>query len=82
MIILGGLLAVWGALVLGLAGPLHTNWKKMLGDMRRSGVRNTLPLTDFFASAEGLRRMRIGGGAALVLGLGLVVAGLLRGSAL
>ena len=82
VIILGGLLAVWGALVLGLAGPLHTNWKKMLGDMRRSGVRNTLPLTDFFASAEGLRRMRIGGGAALALGLGLVVAGLLRGSAL
>ena len=82
MIILGALLAVWGALVLGFARPLHTNWKKMLGDMRRSGVKNTIPLTDFFASTEGLRRMQLGGAAALALGLGLVVAGLLRGDAL
>ena len=78
MIILGALLGLWGAVVLGFAGMLHERWKGMLADMRRAGVRNTIPGTAFFASDAGLRRMRIAGGAVLAVGLALVVAGLVR----
>jgi hypothetical protein len=82
VILLGGLVAVWGALVLGFAPMLHTRWKGMLAEMRRAGVRNDLPGIAFFASTEGLRKMRIAGGAALVIGLGMIVAGLVRGGGL
>ncbi|HEX9401437.1 MAG TPA: hypothetical protein VF912_15110 [Anaeromyxobacter sp.] len=80
MILLGALVAVWGAVVLGFAGRLHASWKGMLADMQRAGVRNTIPGTRFFASDAGLRRMRIAGGAALAVGLAFVVAGLVRGA--
>ncbi len=82
MILLGALIAVWGALVLVLARPLHVRWKGMLADMRRAGVRNDLPGTKFFASVEGLRSMRIAGGIALAIGLGMIVAGLVGGGGL
>jgi hypothetical protein len=78
MIIIGALVAVWGAIVLGFAPSLHASWKGMLADMRRDGVRNTIPGTRFLASAEGLRVMRIAGGAALAIGVAMVVAGLVR----
>jgi hypothetical protein len=77
VILLGALLLVWGGLVIGLAPMLHRNWKGMLADMRRAGVKNDIPLTGFFASAEGLRRMRIAGGAVAAVGAGMIVAGLL-----
>ena len=77
MILLGAMIAVWGALVMGLARPLHEMWKGMLADMRRSGVRDTIPGTGLFASTTGLRRMRIAGGAALAIGVALVLAGLI-----
>jgi hypothetical protein len=76
MTIIGALVAVWGAVVLGLAPTLHASWKGMLADMRRDGVRNTIPGTKFFASAEGLRAMRIAGGAAVAIGVAMVVAGM------
>lgn len=76
MILLGALVALWGALVLGLAPLLHTRWKGMLADMRRAGVRNDLPGTTFFASEAGLRWMRIAGAVALAAGLAAIVAGL------
>jgi len=78
MIILGALIAVWGGLVFGFARPLHASWKGMLADMRRAGVANTIPGTKFLASEDGLRTMRVAGGAALAIGLGLLVAGLVR----
>ena len=79
MILLGALVAVWGALVLGLAKTMHVRWKGMLAQMRRDGFTNMIPLTTYFASPEGLRGMRVGGAVALAIGLALVVAGLLRG---
>lgn len=82
MILLGALVALWGALVLGFAPMLHARWKGMLGDMRRSGVRNDLPGVAFFASTDGLRKMRIAGGLALAIGLGMIVAGAVRGGGL
>lgn len=82
MILLGGLVALWGALVLGFAPMLHRRWKGMLADMRRAGVQNDLWGTSFFASTDGLRKMRIAGGVALAVGLAMVVAGLLGGRGL
>lgn len=79
MILLGALVAVWGALVLAFAPLLHTRWKGMLAQMRRHGVENDLPGIAFFASTDGLRKMRIAGGVALAIGAGMIVAGLLRG---
>ncbi len=79
MTLVGALIAVWGALVLGLAPMLHTRWKGMLAEMRRAGVQNDIPGTKFFASAEGLRTMRIGGGLALAIGVAMIVAGLVAG---
>ena len=78
MTLLGALVAVWGALVLGLAGTMHVRWKGMLAEMRQSGVVDTIPLTRWFASESGLRGMRIAGGVALAVGLAMVAAGALR----
>jgi hypothetical protein len=75
--ILGGLVALWGALVLAFARPLHVRWKGMLAEIRRAGIDDTIPLTRFFASEGGLRWMRIVGGAALAVGVAMVGAGLL-----
>jgi hypothetical protein len=79
VIILGALFAVWGILVLALAKTMHVRWKGMLQDMRRAGVQNTIPLTGWFASPEGLRGMRIAGAVVLAVGVALMVAGSLRG---
>ncbi len=81
MILLGALVALWGALVFGFAPMLHTRWRSMLGEMRRAGVQNDLPGIKFFASTEGLRTMRIAGAVAVAVGVGMVVAGLLSGRA-
>jgi hypothetical protein len=78
VILLGALVAVWGALVLGLAKTMHVRWKGMLAEMRRSGVADTIPLTRWFASEGGLRGMRVAGGVALAVGLAMVAAGALR----
>ncbi len=75
MILLGALLAMWGGLVLGVARMLHVRWKGMLADMRRAGVRNDLPGTEFFASAKGLVWMRVVGGIVLAAGLAMIVVG-------
>ncbi len=82
MILLGALVAVWGALVLGFAKTMHVRWKGMLAQMRRDAFTNMIPLTSWFASPEGLRGMRLGGAVALAIGLALVVAGLVRGGGL
>jgi hypothetical protein len=82
VILLGAVVLLWGALVLGFAPMLHTRWKGMLTQMRRAGVRNDLPGIAFFASAEGLRKMRIAGVVALAVGAAMVVAGLLSGRGL
>jgi hypothetical protein len=71
--------AAWGALVLGFARTLHVRWKGMLAEIRRAGIDDTIPLTRFFASAGGLRAMRVAGGLALAVGLAMVLAGLVRG---
>jgi hypothetical protein len=78
VILLGGLVALWGALVLGLAKPMHVRWKGMIAGMRRSGIEDTIPLTRWFASEGGLLGMRVAGGGALAIGLAMVAAGVLR----
>ncbi len=78
MILLGALVALWGALVAGFAKTLHVRWKGMLADMRRAGVQNDIPGTKFFASPEGLRRMRIAGGVVLAIGVAMMIAGAVR----
>jgi hypothetical protein len=78
MIVLGALVGVWGGVVLGFSRPLHASWKSMLAQMRRDGVVNDIPGTQFLASDSGLRAMRIAGGAALAVGVALVAAGLAR----
>ena len=78
MIILGGLLAVWGALVLYFAPRLHAGWRDMLRGMRTSGVKNTIPLTEWMASDRGLVGMRRAGAVVLVAGLVLSAAGAIR----
>ncbi len=79
MIILGALIALWGALVLGFAKTLHVRWKGMVADIRRAGIDDHIPMTRWFASPEGLRGMRIAGGLALAVGLGMLVVGLVQG---
>ena len=79
MSLLGALVAIWGALVLALARPLHVRWKGMLAEIRQSGIDDTIPLTRFFASESGLRTLRIVGGVVLAIGIAMVVAGLARG---
>ena len=76
MILLGVLVAAWGALVLGFAKTLHVRWKGMLAEIRRAGIDDTIPLTRFFASESGLRTMRVVGVAVLAIGLAMVIAGL------
>jgi hypothetical protein len=78
VIILGALLAVWGAIVLAFARPLHSGWKEMLRGMRRAGVRDSVWGTEWIASAAGLRGMRIAGGVVLAAGLALLAAGGVR----
>jgi hypothetical protein len=78
MILLGALVGMWGGLVLGFARPLHASWKGMLAQMRRDGVANDIPGTKFLASDTGLRAMRMAGGAALAVGVALMLAGLVR----
>lgn len=82
MILLGALVAVWGALVFGFAPMLHGRWKGMLADMRRAGVRNDLWGISFFASTDGLRKMRLAGALALLAGLVMIAWGLVRGGGL
>lgn len=82
MIILGALLALWGVLVLLFAKMLHVRWKGMLVEIRRAGIDDSIPLTRWFASPEGLRGMRIAGGVALAVGLGMLVTGLAQGRGL
>ncbi len=78
MIVLGGLLAVWGGLVLYFARPLHEGWRGMLRSMRGAGVKNTIPFTEFMASERGLVLMRRAGGIVLVVGLVLSAVGAIR----
>ena len=78
MILLGGLLAVWGALVLFFAPRLHTGWRDMTRSMRASGVKNTIPLTDFMASERGFLWMRRAGLVVLVVGLVMSAIGAMR----
>ena len=78
MILLGALIAVWGALVLGFARPLHSGWKELLRGMRRAGVRDSVFGTEWMASEAGLRGMRLAGGLALAAGLALLAAGGVR----
>ncbi len=78
MIVVGGLLALWGALVLYFAPRLHQGWRDLLRGMRASGVQNTIPLTEWMASERGLVGMRRAGSVALVAGLALSAAGALR----
>jgi hypothetical protein len=79
VIILGALVAVWGGLVFAFAKPMHAGWKGMLRDMRRDGVKNDIPMTRFFASEDGLRKMRLAGGVGLGVGLTMIALGLVRG---
>jgi hypothetical protein len=82
VILLGALVALWGALVFGFAPMLHTRWKGMLAEMNRAGVKNDLPGIAFFASKDGLRKMRVAGVSALIVGLGMVALGLAQGRGL
>ena len=77
MILLGALIAVWGALVLGFAKPLHVRWKGMLVEIERAGIDDSIPFTHFFASTDGLRWMRIAGVVALAVGSGMIVSALI-----
>lgn len=78
MIILGALLAASGGSVLLFARPLHEAWRDMLRSMRASGVQNTIPGTDFLASARGLLWMRRVGAAAFAVGLAMLVIGAIQ----
>jgi hypothetical protein len=78
VILLGALLAVWGALVLHFAPRLHAGWRDMLRGMRASGVKNTIPFTDWMASDRGLVGMRRAGVAVLVAGLAMSAYGAIR----
>jgi hypothetical protein len=82
VILFGVMIAIWGGLVLGFAKTMHVRWKGMLSEMRRAGIGDTLALTRWFASPEGLRGMRIAGAAALVAGLGMIAVGLVQGRGL
>lgn len=79
MMVSGLLIAAWGVAVLGLARPLHLRWREMLEQMRRDGVEGGIPGTRFFASAEGLRKMRRVGAVAAAIGVALALAGLVTG---
>jgi hypothetical protein len=78
VIVLGALVALWGALVLGLARPLHSGWKDMHRKLRGAGYDESLFGTRWLASDAGLRGMRRAGLVALAAGLALVVAGGVR----
>ncbi len=80
MIILGILLTVWGVLLLALARPLHTQWGRMIRELKAAGFQKPPFGTRFVASERGLQTFRILGAAGLVAGVALVVAGLLKGA--
>ena len=75
MIVVGALLAAWGAIVLHFARPLHTGWRDMLRSVRGAGVQNTTPGTELMASERGLVWTRRAGAAVLVVGLVLSAVG-------
>ncbi len=75
MIVSGLLLLAWGVAVLAVARPLHLHWRKMLGQIRASGIVDSIPGTRFFASRGGLRSMQIAGAVGVAVGLALLVAG-------
>ncbi len=75
MIVLGGLLVVWGIVVLLVARPLHDNWREMNASMKRAGVPGSVWFTEWVASVAGLRHMRIAGAAVLAVGLALLAVG-------
>ena len=74
MFLSGLMLVAWGVAVLAVAKPLHLHWRKMLGQMRMSGIGDSIPGTRYFASPGGLRSMRIAGGVALAAGVVLLAA--------
>jgi hypothetical protein len=78
MIVVGGLLAAWGTIVLWFARPLHAGWRDLLQSMRSAGVPSTIRGTELMASARGLVWMRRAGFAGLVAGLTLSAIGAIR----
>jgi len=77
VLVLGLLLTAWGIALLALARPMHTQWAKMIRELRAAGYRKGPFGTDFVASERGLRTFRALGGTGLVVGIALVIAGLL-----
>ena len=75
MIVIGALLAAWGAVVLWFARPLHTGWRDLLRSVRGAGVRNAIPGSALVAPERGEVWMRRAGTAGLVLGLALSALG-------
>jgi hypothetical protein len=78
MLILGVLLLAWGAAILALAKPLHSNWREMIGRLRGAGYARPPFGTRFIASDKGLRTMRRVGAGGVVAGAVLLVVALLR----
>ncbi len=75
MIIVGGLLAAWGAIVLWFARPLHAGWRETLRSMRPAGPQDAAPGTHLATFSRGIVWMRRAGLAGLVAGLVLSAAG-------
>ena len=78
MIVAGLMLLVWGALLLGMARPLHDNWRSMVGRLRAAGYSRPPFGTRFVASERGLRTIQVVGACGAAVGALLVGVGLLR----
>ena len=77
MIVIGGLLAAWGAIVLWFARPVHGGRRALLRSMR-AGAGRALPGAEPAETARGLVWMRRAGFAGLVAGLVLSALGAIR----
>lgn len=78
VIVVGLMLLVWGGLLLGLARPLHQNWRSMVGQLRSAGFSRAPFGTRFIASQRGLRIVQAMGVFGVTGGALLVAVGLLR----
>ncbi len=78
MLVLGGMLLVWGIAFLLLARPLHDNWREMIRRLRGAGYARPPFGTRFIASPSGLRALRITGGCGVIAGAVLLLLGWYR----
>jgi hypothetical protein len=69
VIVVGSVLAAWGAIVLWFARPVDAGWRGLLDSLRPGAGQEARPGTPIAAFTRGMVWMRRAGLAGLVVGL-------------